>query len=61
VSLGGVDRQVNETGEVFFVSRETYPHESFNPTNLNNDIALIKLPAQVAFSELLKYSQNLIL
>jgi hypothetical protein len=52
VSLGGVELlNNNETLEVVLQGAQTIAHENYDPTTLNNDIALIKLPSAVALSE----------
>uniref|UniRef100_A0A182R5K1 Peptidase S1 domain-containing protein n=1 Tax=Anopheles funestus TaxID=62324 RepID=A0A182R5K1_ANOFN len=55
VHLGAVDfdNQTND-GRQVLVSTEFFKHEKYNPLFLANDVALVKLPQKVEFSELVQ-------
>lgn len=49
--LGSVDQKANvEPGRVILYSREAYVHRQYNPSNLENDIALIRLPQAIRYT-----------
>ncbi|XP_059485544.1 chymotrypsin BI-like [Neocloeon triangulifer] len=50
VILGTISQSLLTPGYLRFTSTVNYTHEQYNDTNLNNDIALIKLPSSVSFT-----------
>jgi len=55
VMLGAHDvRAASEEGRIELVSTSLHTHENYNPIVLHNDLALIKLPQKVEFSDIIK-------
>jgi len=50
VFLGSINRQTDSSGYVMLTTTEKFTHEGYNDLNLNNDIALLKLPSMVTLT-----------
>jgi hypothetical protein len=50
VTLGSVDRASSPTNSVTQVTHTKVVHENYQETNLNFDVALLKLDSPVAFN-----------
>nr|CAD7410268.1 unnamed protein product [Timema poppensis] len=50
VHLGAQNLNAVEAGKVTVATRNLVNHASYNPSNLNNDISLIRLPSEVALN-----------
>jgi secreted trypsin-like serine protease len=51
VTIGDLIRDQTEIGEINMVSREFFTHPDYNPITMENDIALLKLPKPIAFTD----------
>lgn len=54
VSIGDLIRDAEEVGEINMISREFFTHPDYNPITMENDVALLKLPKPLIFSERIK-------
>nr|CAD7429932.1 unnamed protein product [Timema monikensis] len=59
VHLGAQNLNAVEAGKVTVATRNLVNHASYNPSNLNNDISLIRLPSAVALNASSGISPNL--
>ena len=51
ITLGDLIRDTEEKGEINMISREFFTHPEYNPITMENDIALVKLPKPVTFTD----------
>ena len=54
ITLGDLLRTEEEVGEINLLSKEFFTHPNYNPVTMENDIALVRLPKSIRFTNRIK-------
>ncbi|XP_059473499.1 brachyurin-like [Neocloeon triangulifer] len=57
VTLGAIDRKVNLAGSITMSTNSKFVHENYKTSNLNNDIAMLKLPSAVTTNDFIQVAK----
>ena len=58
ITLGDLLRTEEEVGEINLLSKEFFMHPKYNPVTMENDIALVRMPKSIRFTNRIKPSKH---